>query len=42
MKQDEKPEGVVVDPPRERQEGRISLALEELESRVAPNALWAD
>jgi hypothetical protein len=42
MKQDEKQEGVVVHPPRERQEERVSLRLEELEVRVAPNALWTD
>jgi hypothetical protein len=43
MKQDEKQvEGVVLETPRERDEPRRSLRVEELEARVAPNALWGD
>jgi hypothetical protein len=43
MKQDEKREEVVVlEAPREQEEPRRLLRVEELEARVAPNALWAD
>jgi hypothetical protein len=43
MKQDEKQaEVVVLEAPRERDEPRRSLGVEELEARVAPIALWSD